>query len=480
MQQSRIVTFPVDQSVFVLNPVQGSWCLVENSPEELLCCGAQVPRTRRGRWSDPRLLDSLSKETEAIRQTLKLDQDPRRPITAPSDHKLPATSRLPFYFVLHMTDGCNLSCRYCYANSTGIRSPRMTATIADQAIALALTSGSRVIGIQFHGGEPLLAWPAIRSGIPKWNSWAESKRKKLRFSIQTNGTLLNKETVHEMSEWDFDIGISLDGPRTINDRNRRYPDGESCFHDVVKGIRLCRHHGISVGILSVVINSSDILQVVNFCLKEGIGAVKLSPVFRQGRCRVTLNDARKTAEAHLETFEMTLDVFERTGQKLWMTNLAYFVEIMVNPGNPWRYMCMRRPCGAGRDMLAISSDGWIYPCERFASFPRRSRERYKLGHVSSCSDADLLVDHWVRSVGDRRPVSRGCQGCIWTAFCGGSCLADSLLHGTRLGLSADERASCEYYQRIWEGLMPILMRRWETIRRLYELDVKISGVARRV
>ncbi|MFZ3070522.1 MAG: radical SAM protein [Anaerolineaceae bacterium] len=92
------------------------------------------------------------------------------------------------------------------------------------------------VNVGFYGGEPLLEFPLIQKvvGYSKYLFWG----KQLTFSITTNGTLLNPEIILFFQEHNFSLGISLDGPKEINDRNRVFANGKGTFDSVLHNINL--------------------------------------------------------------------------------------------------------------------------------------------------------------------------------------------------------------------------------------------------
>jgi len=121
-------------------------------------------------------------------------------------------------------------------------------------------------------------------------------------------------------------------------------------------------------------------------------------------------------------------------------------------------MCMRNPCGAGQDMLAISPDGGIYPCEQFVRLPRLVRHKHCMGEVSSETVPRVLTDTW-QSGNDGCPANASaCLDCVWRAFCGQSCLADTTVARLSEAYNSEQRLFCSYNCALWEGLMWLISR----------------------
>jgi hypothetical protein len=102
---------------------------------------------------------------------------------------------------------------------------------------------------------------------------------------------------------------------------------------------------------------------MDVCVEGRVESLKINLMFGQGRSRGYPAEAEKIAAKHVSLLKRSIDLHDRTGRRLWLSDLAYVIEILVNPENPRRYMCMRRPCGAGRGLFRSllpsgANSGW--------------------------------------------------------------------------------------------------------------------------
>lgn len=134
--------------------------------------------------------------------------------------------------VFHLTNKCNLKCSYCYAN-TEMKGNILSSNIMTKLLNILASSSYNPILIEFHGGEPLLYWERIKKIVKKYH-----KKEKFYFGIQTNGTLLTQDVIDFIKMYSIEIGVSMDGPQKIHDRNRHYLNGKGSFYDVIRGISL--------------------------------------------------------------------------------------------------------------------------------------------------------------------------------------------------------------------------------------------------
>jgi uncharacterized protein len=192
----------------------------------------------------------------------------------------------PLDFTVKSTSRCNLDCSYCYVYHKGDDSWRdRPATMPDHVFAAALDrireycllSGQPSVEITYHGGEPCLI------GVSRFSRWCRQARAALgditqvRFGIQTNGTLVDDDWVAAFNTFDVVVGVSIDGPREVHDRERIDRQGRGSYEKVAAGIERLRNGGVDVGLLSVIQPGGDGLAVHRHLL--GLGVNQISYLF---------------------------------------------------------------------------------------------------------------------------------------------------------------------------------------------------------
>jgi uncharacterized protein len=167
---------------------------------------------------------------------------------------------------LEITQQCNLRCKYCtygggFEDHRNHSQKRMSMELLTKSIHAAVQHGSALdeIGFGFYGGEPLLAFDLIQAAVNIAKT--EAPGKQLTFSITTNATLLDKKIAEFLKDSNFNVLVSLDGPQSMHDRYRVYPDGVGSYCNTTRGLRTLldvfpqEAHG-KIG-LSMVVPSSD-------------------------------------------------------------------------------------------------------------------------------------------------------------------------------------------------------------------------------
>ncbi len=134
---------------------------------------------------------------------------------------------------LHVAHDCNLACRYCFAEEGEYHGRRalMSFEVGKKALDfLIANSGSRVnLEVDFFGGEPLLNWDVVKQLVRYGRSREEEAHKKFRFTITTNGVLLNPEIMEFCNQEMANVVLSLDGRREVNDRMRPFRGGQGSY-----------------------------------------------------------------------------------------------------------------------------------------------------------------------------------------------------------------------------------------------------------
>ena len=185
----------------------------------------------------------------------------------------------PLSFILKVASRCNLNCSYCYvynrADSTWRDKPPLMSdetfrACVERIRTYCLLSGQQAVNIVFHGGEPCLAGPAQ---IEKWCTYAAARLNglaRLRFTLQTNGTLLDGDWVATLKRHEVTVGISIDGPAEINDQFRVDHLGRGSYEKTLQGIALACGSGLKLYLLSVVQPGQDGLRIHRHLVDLGV------------------------------------------------------------------------------------------------------------------------------------------------------------------------------------------------------------------
>ncbi|WP_170294017.1 radical SAM protein [Paracoccus limosus] len=327
--------------------------------------------------------------------------------------------------VVKIASRCNLNCNYCYMYNLGDRTalaqPKVMpdaiidATV-DRSMEHAAERGLKQFRFVFHGGEPLMA------GAGKFRRLIEAARRRGEefgvtpdFSIQTNGVLLTEEWCSRLAEWRVRVGVSLDGPKAVNDRRRVTHAGRGSYDDVIAGWERAKASGLRPGILTVIDPTSAPVEAYSHLCALGPGSVDF-----------LLSDAnyeRRPPGDPVDTLQADwlLEIF-----RLWRAEPAppfrvrMFEQIIATTlGLTYRNDAM----GEGEnEIVVIETDGEVGPVDTLrAALPGASRTGF---NVLRNALADALDHPLLRQYhGANDALCATCRACPINRICGGGYLS---------------------------------------------------------
>ncbi|MFE6051813.1 radical SAM protein [Kitasatospora sp. NPDC056446] len=273
-------------------------------------------------------------------------------------------SEPPTALLLKLTGACDMACNYCYDYDAQRWPGRMDSGLARRLIKECLRPGRRLM-LMFHGGEPLLRFAQIRELVDFADRAAADVGATVSFTIQTNGLHFTEPVVDFLRTHRFSVGVSLDGPREIHDRDRVDHGGRGTFDRIAENFRrfpdFMRHE---VGYISVIGTATDLRQLHatwRFFKNLGVLTWKLLPADAEGRASGTPETAQ-FREAFVEFLSDRLEaVLDGESEHPYLTNLVQLIEPFLSLERP--NMCMKMPCGASNDLLVLDAVGSVRACD---------------------------------------------------------------------------------------------------------------------
>ncbi len=359
----------------------------------------------------------------------------------------------PRFLALHVTRACNFACSYCYNSSGEHRGATMTVALGRRILEKAFRElPAPHLSFDFMGGEPLLAFETIL-GIMSFGRELEQKyQKSASFLMQTNGALLTPERVQRLRDFRVGVGVSLDGPAEMHDRNRCLLGGRATHQSVLTNLLRARDQGLRVAPLAVVDEPSDYPGVLDYLVGElGFEFLHLNPCSALGRARETRHAGPERAEAFHHGFMAMLERAwhhsRRRGRPLAVHSLS---DMLANLTSKQRdLMCMRSPCGLGDAILSFSEDGEVLACEEYEA---STKGTFYLGQLEDLDLGSLASDSTrLRSLRQRRVENiPRCSRCPVRRFCGGGCAHKALAWSGEL---LREDPMCRFYELTFTELM---------------------------
>lgn len=319
---------------------------------------------------------------------------------------------------LHVAHDCNLRCQYCFASTGDFGTGRkiMPFEVAKKAIDFVIErSGKRRnIEVDFFGGEPLMAWDTVKQTIDYARSIEEEHGKKFRFTITTNGLLLDDEKIDYINANMDNVVLSLDGRPSVNDEMRKTVSGAGSYDIIVpKFQKLVEKRDPKLDYYArgtFTGKNLDFAQDVLHIADAGFDRLSVEPVAAEDGCGYELTEA--DLDKIYAEYDRLTDIMEARRKE---GKPFHFFHFMVDLNQGPCVVKRLRGCGAGYEYVAVTPEGDIYPCHQFVG-----NEEFKQGSVLDGS-FDMEI---ARKFASMNIYTREKCGDCWAKFyCSGGCSA---------------------------------------------------------
>lgn len=366
-------------------------------------------------WDEPEQAEAAEEILELAAQGLLFSPD------------LAAAPPLPETVVkalcLNVAHDCNMRCTYCFAETGhfGGRRELMSLETARQAVEflIAASKHRRHCEIDFFGGEPLLNWEVVKETVAYAREREKETGKEFRFTITTNGIGLTREIMDFINDNMYNVVLSIDGRKEVNDRMRRTVSGKGSTYDLIvpKYQEMRRLRGDKSYYVrgTFTAYNLDFAADVAHLNDLGFDQISVEPVVTQA------GEPYALSEEHLSKilaeYEQLAQLYLERRERGRGFNFFHFnVELKKGP-------CLYKRlsgCGAGFEYLAVSPAGDLYPCHQFVG-----QDEFKVGTVWD----GLINSQLSASFRESHVLSKQvCRGCWAKYYCSGGCHANNLFH----------------------------------------------------
>ena len=320
---------------------------------------------------------------------------------------------------LHIAHDCNLACKYCVADEGEYHGKRelMSYEVGKKALDfLVANSGSRTnLEVDFFGGEPLMNFEVVKQLVKYGRSLEEPNNKKFRFTLTTNGVLLDDDILEFANKEMSNLVLSLDGRKEVHDLMRPRRGGQGSYDTVVpKFIKAAESRNQMNYYVrgTYTRNNLDFAKDVIHMADLGFEQISVEPVVADK------SESYAIREEDIDTLikqydELTAEMIKRKKEGKPFNFFHFMIDLSGGP-------CVAKRlsgCGSGTEYLAVSPSGELYPCHQFMGM-----KDFLLGNVDEgVIRTDIRDEFKLCNV----YAKEKCKNCFAKFYCSGGCAANS-------------------------------------------------------
>ncbi len=375
----------------------------------------QVYGTLTGRYPREELTEALAD----VRELMEADQLFSEDVYEPYIQDFKERETVVKALCIHITHDCNLACKYCFAGEGEYHGSRALMSVETGKKALdflVANSGNRTnLEVDFFGGEPLMNWETVKELVAYGRSLEKPFQKKFRFTLTTNGVLLD-ETIEEFLNREMsNVVLSIDGRKQVHDSMRPTKNGKGSYDLIVPKFQ---HLAQSRGQTNYYVRgtythhnldfSEDVLALADL----GFTQISVEPVVAPESEDYAIRE---------EDLPKLFDEYDRLARELLKRRQegrpVNFFHFMIDlEGGP----CVAKRlsgCGSGTEYLSVTPWGDLYPCHQFVG-----QEQFLMGNLEDGIVRSDIQNEFKCCNVYAKPE---CQDCFAKFYCSGGCAANA-------------------------------------------------------
>ena len=366
-------------------------------------------------------------------------------------HLKKKTSGVVKALCLHIAHTCNLNCSYCFASQGKYHGDRAVMSFEVGKAALdflvANSGGRRNLEVDFFGGEPLMNFEVVKQLVAYARSIEKQAGKNFRFTLTTNGLLIDDDVIDFANRECSNVVLSLDGRKEIHDRFRVDYAGNGSWERIVpKFQKLVKaREGKNYYMRGTFTHANpDFLTDIRQMLDLGFNELSMEPVVCApgDPSELTEEDLPIVLEQYEKLAELML---ERDAQGKPFTFYHYMIDLT---GGPCIYKRISG-CGSGTEYMAVTPWGDLYPCHQFVG-----EEKFRLGSVyEGVTNTEIQNEFECCNVYAREE----CRDCWARLYCSGGCAANAY-HSTG-SVKGVYKYGCELFRKRMECAIMVAIAR---------------------
>ncbi len=320
---------------------------------------------------------------------------------------------------LHVAHSCNLNCEYCFASQGKYQGERalMNFETGKRALDFLIeNSGSRRnLEVDFFGGEPLMNWQVVKDLVKYARSIEKDHNKNFRFTLTTNGMLIDDDVIDFSNKEMSNVVLSLDGRREVHDKYRVDYEGRGSWDRIVPKFQdLVKKRGDKNYYMrgTFTHENPDFLKDIECMLDLGFTELSMEPVVAADSDPSALTE---------EDMPIVMDQYEKLAELMLkrqkegrpFTFYHYMIDL---EGGPCVYKRISG-CGSGTEYMAVTPWGDLYPCHQFVG-----EDKFRLGDIwNGVTNHEMTEEFRSCNVYSRKE----CNDCWAKMYCSGGCAANA-------------------------------------------------------
>lgn len=352
---------------------------------------------------------------------------------------------------LHIAHTCNLNCSYCFASQGKYHGERalMSYEVGKRALDfLVENSGSRHnLEVDFFGGEPLMNFDVVKKLVEYARSIEKEKNKHFRFTLTTNGVLVDDDVIEFANKEMSNVVLSLDGRKEVHDRYRVDYAGNGSWEKIVpKFQKFVKERGNKDYYMRGTFTHAnpDFLEDIKTMLDLGFTQLSMEPVVAAADDPSALTEEDKPiVEKQYE--ELAKLMLKRDKEGRPFTFYHYMIDLK---GGPCIYKRISG-CGSGTEYMAVTPWGDLYPCHQFVG-----DEKFKLGDIYNGVTNKSIQNEFASCNVYARP---DCADCWAKFYCSGGCAANAY-HATG-SVTGVYKYGCDLFRKRMECAIAVAVAR---------------------
>lgn len=380
----------------------------------------EIKEILEGKYSDTEIAEAYAEIKELADQEVLFTKDIYEEYISSFKNRQTVVKAM----CLHIAHDCNLACKYCFAEEGEYKGRRalMSFEVGKKALDyLVKNSGSRKnLEVDFFGGEPLMNWEVVKQLVEYGRSLEEPYNKKFRFTLTTNGVLLNDEIIEYANKEMSNVVLSVDGRKEIHDMMRPTRNGKGSYDIVMPKFKQVAESRNQMNYYvrgTFTHNNLDFSKDVLDLADQGFEQISVEPVVAQPTESYAIRE-EDLPQIFAEYDKLAAELAKRKKEGRGFNFFHFMIDLSGGP-------CVAKRlsgCGSGCEYLAVTPWGDFYPCHQFVG-----EEKFLMGNVDEgITKPEIREEFKNCNVYSKEK----CKTCFAKFFCSGGCAANSYnFHG---------------------------------------------------